>query len=179
VNADNASGIFEDGLQGRYAYDVPAVLGDYVIFRSDGLPAYHLAVVVDDARQGITHIVRGTDLLDVTGIQIHLQQTLSLPTPAYLHVPVIVNDAGQKLSKRTGAKPVKASEGNLLAREVLSYLGLEVPSELHRSRPSDLWSWAAENWHVEVLQGCKEVTLQSVHKDIESVHKDINENELK
>ncbi len=163
VNADSARGIFEDGLQGECAYDVPAVLGDYVIFRSDGLPAYHLAVVVDDARQGITHIVRGTDLLDLTGIQIHLQRTLNLPTPVYIHVPIIVNDAGQKLSKRTGAEPLRASNGNAVAREVLNYLGLKAPRELHRARPAELWSWAIENWEIDALQGIKEITLQSIH----------------
>lgn len=166
VNADGAIGAFDDGLQGEIAYNVPTVLGDYLIFRSDGLPAYHLAVVVDDARQGITHIVRGTDLLELTGIQIHLQQTLKLPTPTYLHVPVIVNDAGQKLSKRTGAKPVRASDGSSLAREVLSYLGLQVPRQLRRSRPIDLWAWAVENWAIDALQGRNEVILQSVHKDV-------------
>ncbi|MGI9259131.1 MAG: tRNA glutamyl-Q(34) synthetase GluQRS [Gammaproteobacteria bacterium] len=179
VNADNARGFFDDGLQGKCAYDVPGVLGDYVIFRSDGLPAYHLAVVVDDARSGITHIVRGTDLLELTGVQIHLQQTLSLPTPAYLHVPIIVNDAGQKLSKRTGAEPVRSSDGTSVALEVLRYLGLEVPRELHRSKPNDLWTWAVANWDVESLRGCKEVILQSVHKEIDSVHKEIDKNELK
>ncbi len=161
VNADSACGVFEDGLQGECVYDVPAALGDYVIFRNDGLPAYHLAVVVDDAREGVTRIVRGTDLLELTGIQIHLQQTLSLPTPEYLHVPIIVNDAGQKLSKRTGAEPVQSSNGSSVAVEVLSYLGLEAPRELHRSRPSDLWSWAVDNWDVEALRGCKEVTLKN------------------
>src|SRR5690606_31039132 len=95
-----------DGLQGTSDVELAAALGDYVVVRRDGLPAYHLAVVLDDAEQGVTTVVRGVDLLDSTAAHIHLQRTLGLPTPEYHHVPVLVNRAGQKLSKQTGAAAV-------------------------------------------------------------------------
>ncbi|NIW23337.1 MAG: tRNA glutamyl-Q(34) synthetase GluQRS, partial [Gammaproteobacteria bacterium] len=82
---------FHDLLQGEQSRSLEATSGDYVIFRRDGLPAYHLACVVDDAEQGITHVIRGVDLLESTAAHVHLQQTLALPTPSYGHLPVIVN----------------------------------------------------------------------------------------
>ena len=101
VRADNGTGSFEDELQGTCHYDIQATTGDYVIFRNDDLPAYHLAVVMDDVRQGITHVARGIDLLDTTGIHIHLQQALELPTPQYFHFPVIVNEQGHAYVSQT------------------------------------------------------------------------------
>ncbi len=97
---------FMDGLQGRVSQDVSAEAGDFVLKRADGLWAYQLAVVVDDAAQGITDIVRGADLLDSTPRQILLQRALDLPTPRYLHLPVIVGQDGRKLSKSAAAMPV-------------------------------------------------------------------------
>ncbi len=99
---------FEDGLQGHFAQDVGREVGDFVLRRADGLWAYQLAVVVDDAAQGMTDIVRGADLLDSTPRQILLQRALGLPTPHYLHLPLIVDDTGHKLSKSTLALPVDA-----------------------------------------------------------------------
>jgi glutamyl-Q tRNA(Asp) synthetase len=97
---------FEDGLQGVIVQDVWREVGDFVLKRADGLWAYQLAVVVDDAAQGMTDIVRGADLLDSTPRQILLQQALDLPTPRYLHLPIIVDADGQKLSKSSGAAAV-------------------------------------------------------------------------
>ena len=101
---------FEDGLQGGVAQDVGREVGDFVLKRADGLWAYQLAVVVDDAAQGMTHIVRGADLLDSTPRQILLQQALGLPTPRYLHLPLIVDAHGQKLSKSSEAPAVDAGD---------------------------------------------------------------------
>ncbi len=162
VRSDASAGSFEDGLQGPHRYDVHASVGDYVRFRSDGLPAYHLAVVLDDARQGITHIVRGIDLLHMTGLHIHLQQTLDLPTPQYLHVPIIVNSAGQKLSKRTGARPVEPRDTAAYAHEILMYLGLKPPLSMHGARPRDLWAWACEYWPPDAMQGQTEL-VETLH----------------
>ncbi|WP_454763278.1 tRNA glutamyl-Q(34) synthetase GluQRS [Cupriavidus campinensis] len=100
---------FDDRWQGRQCQDLETELGDFVLRRADGLWAYQLAVVVDDAAQGITHIVRGADLLDSTPRQIHLQHLLELPTPVYLHVPVVVNAEGEKLSKQSGAQAIDAA----------------------------------------------------------------------
>jgi glutamyl-Q tRNA(Asp) synthetase len=94
---------FNDRWLGSITQRLASEVGDFVLKRADGFWAYQLAVVVDDAQQQVTHIVRGTDLLDSTGRQIYLQRLLGFPTPSYMHVPVVVNEAGEKLSKQTGA----------------------------------------------------------------------------
>jgi glutamyl-Q tRNA(Asp) synthetase len=157
VRSDQGLGSFQDELQGTCRYDVEATIGDYVIFRNDGLPAYHLAVVLDDARQGITHVARGVDLLQTTGQHIHLQQTLGLPTPQYFHFPVVVNSAKQKLSKRTGARAVLPQDAIKLAPEILRYLGLEPPRSLCGQNPRQLWAWASETWDPRALRGQTEL----------------------
>ena len=101
---------FDDALHGRITQDVAAHAGDVVLLRADGFWAYQLAVVVDDAEQGITHVVRGADLLDSTPRQILLQQALALPTPAYAHLPLIVDAQGAKLSKSMAALPVDGDD---------------------------------------------------------------------
>ncbi|MCL1633935.1 tRNA glutamyl-Q(34) synthetase GluQRS [Luteimonas sp. SX5] len=101
---------FEDSLQGRFDQDVAADVGDFVLRRTDGLWAYQLAVVVDDAAQGITDVVRGADLLDSTPRQILLQRALDLPTPRYAHLPLVVDAGGRKLSKSLAALPVDPAD---------------------------------------------------------------------
>jgi glutamyl-Q tRNA(Asp) synthetase len=145
-----------DELQGTSEVDLAATTGDYVIVRRDGLPAYHLAVVLDDAAQGVTTIVRGVDLLDSTAAHIHLQRTLGLTTPRYFHLPVVVNDQKQKLSKQTGAIAVDAMQPGVAAR-VLGLLGSPVPEALVRERPRALWRWALEAWNLERLRGYREL----------------------
>jgi len=101
---------FEDGLQGHVEQDLAAAVGDFVLRRADGYWAYQLAVVVDDAEQGITDVVRGADLLDSTARQIFLQRQLGLATPRYAHLPVIVDDEGRKLSKSMAALPLDGAD---------------------------------------------------------------------
>lgn len=148
---------FEDGLQGVQRCAIDASTGDYVIFRRDGLPAYHLAVVADDAHQRVTHVVRGVDLLESTGPHIHLQRALGHPSPSYCHVPVITDAAGQKLSKQTGATAVPAKGCERLAFDVLRYLGIDPPAELRGAPASELWQWATPRWDASRLQGCRQL----------------------
>lgn len=116
---------FDDRWWGRQCQNLETELGDFVLRRADGLWAYQLAVVVDDGLQGITHIVRGADLLDSTPRQIHLQRLLGIPTPAYLHVPVVANAVGEKLSKQSGAQAIDTSAPLDALRAAGAHLGLE------------------------------------------------------
>ncbi len=114
---------FVDRVQGRQSQSLARDVGDFVLYRADGLFAYQLAVVVDDAAQGVTDVVRGADLLDSTARQIYLQRLLGVPTPRYLHVPVAINAKGEKLSKQTGARPVDAGRRDSEIRTALRFLG--------------------------------------------------------
>ena len=112
---------FTDRVQGWQQQVLECDVGDFVLYRADGQYAYQLAVVVDDAEQGITDVVRGADLLDSTPRQIYLQRLLGYATPRYLHVPAAVNAAGEKLSKQTGAQPIV--DGKEALRRALRFLG--------------------------------------------------------
>lgn len=120
-----AAGIleFEDRVHGRVAQDLAREVGDFVLCRGGDQFAYQLAVVVDDAEQGVTHVVRGADLLESTGRQMHLQRLLGYETPRYLHVPAAVTRAGEKLSKQTGARPIDAARRDHELRRALRFLG--------------------------------------------------------
>ncbi len=135
---------FSDRLQGAIEQSVEREVGDFVLLRADGLYAYQLAVVVDDADQGVTDVVRGADLLDSTARQVHLQRVLGLPTPRYLHVPAAVNAQGEKLSKQTDAP--QAGPGDL--GRALAFLGLRPPPDL---AAGELLAWARGRWDVERL----------------------------
>lgn len=149
---------FDDGLQGTVRTDLAAMLGDYVVFRRDGLPAYHLAVVLDDAEQGVTTVVRGIDLLESTAAHVHLQGVLGLHGPRYFHLPIVVNEHGQKLSKQTGA-PAVGGYAAATAATALELLGLAVPPALVSERPGVLWRWAIEHWNVAALRGQRELGI--------------------
>lgn len=119
---------FTDRIHGPYRQDLARQAGDFVIWRADGVCAYQLAVVVDDAAQGITEVVRGADLLDSTPRQILLQRLLGLPQPAHAHLPLVVDAAGHKLSKHTAALPVAADDPLPALRAALRFLGQAVPA---------------------------------------------------
>jgi glutamyl-Q tRNA(Asp) synthetase len=138
---------FKDRLLGQQHQNLSLEVGDFVLKRADGFWAYQLAVVVDDAEQGITDIVRGADLLDSTARQLYLQNLLNYPTPRYLHVPVVVNANGEKLSKQTGALAFDRAENDLLNDALLTasaFLNLK----LTRAPKSiaDFWELAQRAW---------------------------------
>ncbi len=141
---------FADRVQGRCGQRLDADIGDFVLRRRDHLFAYQLAVVVDDADQGITHIVRGADLLDSTARQIYLQQLLHLPTPTYLHIPVVTNTAGQKLSKQTLAPAISMLDASNLLRDALNHLGQTLPTP-QPDTPAAWLAAAAHNWNVDAI----------------------------
>ncbi|WP_116137253.1 tRNA glutamyl-Q(34) synthetase GluQRS [Trinickia diaoshuihuensis] len=120
----DASIAFDDRWQGRQTQNLALEVGDFVLKRADGQWAYQLAVVVDDAEQGITHVVRGADLLDSTARQIYLQRCLGVPTPSYLHVPVVTDAQGEKLSKQTGARELDAEAPLPALLAAATHLGL-------------------------------------------------------
>ncbi|MFP5507080.1 MAG: tRNA glutamyl-Q(34) synthetase GluQRS [Gammaproteobacteria bacterium] len=137
---------FVDRLQGPQRANLAETVGDFVILRADGIVAYQLAVVVDDAEQGVTDVVRGSDLLASTPRQIHLQRLLGLSTPRYLHLPVAVDAAGEKLSKQTHAPAVDARQARTLACAVLRFLGQRVPDTAPDMTLDELWRGAAQSW---------------------------------
>ncbi len=153
VRTGNKAIEFDDALQGCISQHLESEIGDFVVKRADGLFAYQLAVVVDDAFQNITHIVRGADLLASTPRQIHLQRLLGLPSPHYMHLPVAVNDAGEKLSKQTLAAPVNASQAATTLLRVLDFLQQRPPANLAGSDVRTVLDWAVANWDATKLRG--------------------------
>ncbi len=151
LRTTNAVITFDDMLQGPVRCHIADTIGDFIIRRRDGLIAYNLAVVIDDARQRITEVVRGCDLLDMTPAQIALQRALGLPTPRYMHIPVATHKDGQKLSKQSGAEAVDLSRPgkNLIA--ALRFLRQEPPPTLATASLSEIWYWAGSHWHPENL----------------------------
>lgn len=142
---------FTDVLQGKVRQSLAADVGDFVLWRSDGTYAYHLACVLDDAQAGITHVVRGADLLASTPRQIYLQRLLDLPTPEYLHLPVAINAAGEKLSKQTLAPAADASRPQEVLVKILRFLGQRPPAGLETAGPADVLDWAVRNWRRDRL----------------------------
>ena len=140
---------FQDLLLGRVACDVAGECGDFALKRADGVFAYQLAVVVDDAEQGISHVVRGADLLTSTPRQIVLQQALGYPTPAYLHLPVALDAAGEKLSKQTLAAPLDDADPLPALRRAARFLGMAMDDRV--GRVGEFWLLARANWRRENL----------------------------
>ena len=139
---------FTDEVQGEFREDLEKTVGDFVLWRADDLPAYHLAVVVDDAFQQVTQVVRGADLLASTARQIYLQQCLSLPTPSYAHHPVALNAEGKKLSKRLGSDPLALASPERALEAALHFLGQPCPRGLGLE---GLWQWAMEHWSLAAV----------------------------
>jgi glutamyl-Q tRNA(Asp) synthetase len=151
VRVDDATIQFTDRIQGTFRQDVAAAVGDILVRRRDQLFAYVLAVVVDDAAQRVTHVVRGADLLDNTPRQIHLQRLLGLKTPYYAHVPLLMEPDGRKLAK--SARSVQLDGISPLPHiiKVFDLLNLSPPPELGLATIPEAWGWATAKWNIDRL----------------------------
>jgi len=154
VRTDGALIEFKDRLQGAQRSQLDREIGDFVVRRADGCFAYQLAVVVDDAGQGITEVVRGADLLTSTARQIHLQRLLGFPTPDYLHLPAALNAQGEKLSKQTRAEPLPRDRPVAPLWRALVFLGQNPPPEWQAARVDEFWRMALARWKREAIPGC-------------------------
>jgi len=150
-----------DLLQGYYSQSLESDIGDFVIKRTDGLFAYHLAVIVDDAEQNINEIVRGADLLDSTPRQIYLQKLLGLSVPDYLHLPVAINEDGSKVSKQSKAEAIDTNQPCHVLFKALEFLGQCPPREAFDSDHESLLNWSIQNWDVNSLPKQKEITINN------------------
>lgn len=142
---------FVDEIQGLVCQEVAQDVGDFVLFRGDGLYSYQWAVVIDDAFQGITDIVRGCDLLDSTPRQIVLQKHFGLSTPRYNHVPIVLNLQGEKLSKQTRARALADERASQQLCGALKFLGQDTPEDLPRARPYEILAWAMTHWNPQSI----------------------------
>lgn len=139
---------FEDRLQGRQCSNLKDDLGDFVLKRRDGIISYQLAVVVDDYLQGITHVVRGADLLDNTARQIWLGSILNYPSLSYMHLPLAMNDQGQKLSKQNLAQALDVSKASELLQQALLALG---QPNVELNQPRIMLQQAVQQWDVNLI----------------------------
>lgn len=142
VRVDALPIAFEDRIQGLCARTLADDCGDFVVRRADGIAAYHLACVIDDAAAGVSDVVRGVDLLESTSRQIHLQRLLGLPQPRYAHHATVLDAAGDKLSKQTHAQPVTAASASSALYHAVRFLGLAPPAALAGAAPAELLGWA-------------------------------------
>ncbi len=154
---------FHDFFQGQQRFALHD-LGDVVVRRRDDVPAYQLAVVVDDAWQGITHVVRGHDLLLSTPWQIWVQRALRLPQPHYGHLPLVLEADGAKLAKSKHAIALDVARAPTLLHHALQLLAQQPPAELQRTSIAEIWQWARAHWQPTRIQGHAAVYL-SPHSD--------------
>ena len=152
LNTEAAGNVaFSDQVYGHLAMNLPREVGDFVLRRADGIYAYHLAVVVDDELQGVSEVVRGADLLENTCLHVYLQQRLGFATPRYLHIPLVNNAEGIKLSKQTGARAIDTSGA---ARQLLAawrHLGQAGPRELGDAKPEEILDWCVRHWDAAAI----------------------------
>lgn len=162
LNTQGAHVTLHDRLQGALTLDLERDVGDFVIKRADGLFAYQLAAVVDDAELGVTDIVRGADLVDSSLRQVYLQTLLQLPTPRYLHLPVAVNALGEKLSKQTLAPPLDVQHPGPALVRALAFLNQAPPPALAHASVAEIWAWARAQWDVNSLPAMRTLCGEEV-----------------
>lgn len=145
---------FHDAIRGDLTGRLSELTGDFILRRADGLIAYNLAVVVDDAAQGITHVVRGADLIDTTFNQVYLQTVLGLPTPGYAHHRLVLDDDGRKMSKQDGATDVLAgAKPEHVLLRALDFLGQTPQPDLSRAHKQEILAWAITHWDIDAAKG--------------------------
>jgi glutamyl-Q tRNA(Asp) synthetase len=148
MSTANSGGIgFHDQVYGWFSLALETQVGDFVLRRSDHIYAYHLAVVVDDEMQGIDQVVRGADLLENTSLHIYLQQQLGFAIPDYLHLPLVNNADGFKLSKQTGANPLDHANAPRLLLAALRHLQQQPPCDLENETAATILRWSVEHWN--------------------------------
>ncbi|MDJ0776646.1 MAG: tRNA glutamyl-Q(34) synthetase GluQRS [Gammaproteobacteria bacterium] len=163
LNTRDAGSIgFEDGIYGRFDLDLEREVGDFVLQRRDGIYAYHLAVVVDDEEQGVDEIVRGADLLENTCLHIYLQQRLGFATPRYLHLPLVNNADGVKLSKQTGALALDSQRAPALLVAALRHLGQQPPGGLAQATVAEVIGWSLANWRLDRIPAAKPIAAEAL-----------------
>ncbi|PUA27377.1 MAG: tRNA glutamyl-Q(34) synthetase GluQRS [Cellvibrio sp. 79] len=144
---------FHDLIQGSQAQNLRTQAGDQILKRRDGFYAYQLAVVVDDIAQGITHIIRGSDLLDVTGRQLFFFNLLGSQQPAFGHVPLAVQANGQKLSKQNHARAIEIKEASRNLWRGLEFLGQNPPADLAGASTNEILDWGLHYWRRDKIRG--------------------------
>ena len=159
LKTDNREIIFDDYLHGQISQNLATQHGDFILKRKDNVIAYQFAVVLDDIRQEVNHVVRGIDLLDATPKQIYLQQLLNLPTPHYLHIPILVDAKGHKLSKSTLATAVDLTTPNRVLFQLLRWLKQNPPLELENEKVDNILKWAIEHWDVARLKSIEQILI--------------------
>jgi len=157
VKTDDTEIVVSDAVQGNISQQILTDAGDFILKRADGLFAYQLAVVVDDAEQRITEIVRGYDIFDLTPRQVWLQQQMDYPTPGYVHTPVALNSKGQKLSKQHHARPLPLDDPRPALIHTLEFLGQQPPLDLRDSNLDSILDWAMQNWSLDNIPKQREL----------------------
>lgn len=161
IKTDSRMISFEDELQGPISHNLARQDGDFILKRKDRIIAYQFAVVIDDDRQQINHVVRGFDLLNETPKQIFLRQMLGLAQPGYMHVPIVIDSGGFKLSKQTRATGVDLKKPGAILFELLGLLKQNPPDELQQASPPELLGWAIDHWNPATLKNSHAIKPES------------------
>lgn len=151
---------FSDAIQGNLTFDLAKECGDFILKRKDGLFAYQLAVVVDDAEQSITEIVRGADLIENTPQQIYLQQRLALPTPKYIHLPVAMHKNGRKLSKSHQDLALDLIPPQQALVKAARFLNQHIPDTLLQAPINEIWHYLLDHWNINTIPKQRELTSE-------------------
>jgi glutamyl-Q tRNA(Asp) synthetase len=151
---------FDDAVLGPQERDIEREAGDFVLYRADGVFAFHLASAVDDGELRMTDIVRGADLLESSARQIYVLRLLGLPVPRYAHLPIAVNASGEKLSKQTHAEAIDPRDPGRVLVPALRFLGQAPPEELYGENSRVLWNWATTNWRLARVPQVRAVPIE-------------------